>query len=82
MMHTNQQWSFKQSNNNAYGVDDDDDDEDANATVNDVDFGNFGVGGDLTSTERRYLTVQPKQWCTSYVGANRQHYVSTYQVYY
>jgi len=80
-MHANRQWPFQRSGSNGngivYGVDynhDDgggaDDDEDAAAE----EFGDFG--GDPTASGRRYLTVQPKQWCTSYVAANRQHYVS------
>ncbi|XP_026820169.1 zeta-sarcoglycan [Rhopalosiphum maidis] len=79
MMHANRQWPFQRSGSNGngivYGVDynhDDgggaDDDDDAAE-----EFGDFG--GDQTASGRRYLTVQPKQWCTSYVAANRQHYI-------
>jgi len=72
MMHANQRWPFQKPNNNGYGVEDDDD-EDTATVLDDENFGDFG-GGDPTMAGRRYLTVQPKQWCTSYV-ANR-HYVS------
>ncbi|KAL4135661.1 hypothetical protein QTP88_007259 [Uroleucon formosanum] len=79
MMHANRQWPFQRSGSNGnsivYGVDynhDDgggaDDDDDAAAE----EFGDFG--GDPIASGRRYLTIQPKQWCTSYVAANRQHY--------
>lgn len=70
-MHTNQQWTFQKTNINAY-----DNDGDIAGVENDENFNDFGVG-DLTATGRRYLTIQPKQWSTSYV-ANRQHYVSNF----
>lgn len=66
-MHANnRQWSFQKSNGNVYDDDDRDDAVDEN-------FSDFGVG---VPAGRMYSqTIQPKQWCTSYV-ANRQHYVS------
>lgn len=76
MMHTNQQWSYQPHNNNVYGINHDDD----AITVADVnDLGDFR--GDLTAAGRRYLNMQPKQWCTSYVD-KRKHYVSVNYCYY
>lgn len=85
MMHANRQWPFQRSSSNGngivYGVDYNHDDGGGTEDDDDAaeEFGDFG--GDQTATSRRYLTVQPKQWCTSYVAANRQHYVSTLQSY-
>ncbi|CAH1732810.1 unnamed protein product [Aphis gossypii] len=79
MMHANRQWPFQRSNSNGngivYGVDYNHDDGGGAEDDDDAaeEFGDFG--GDQTATNRRYLTVQPKQWCTSYVAANRQHYI-------
>ncbi|XP_022164678.1 zeta-sarcoglycan isoform X2 [Myzus persicae] len=80
MMHANRQWPFQRSGSNGngivYGVDYNHDDGGGADEDDDVaaeEFGDFG--GDPTASGRRYLTVQPKQWCTSYVAANRQHYI-------
>jgi len=75
-MHANQTWSLQRPDHNAYGLDDDDDGVGDFTGAGDDGFGGYG-DGDPTAAGRRYLTVQPKQWCTSYVAANRHRYVST-----
>lgn len=75
IMHFKQQWHFQKPTRNAYGIDGEDEDDDAvdasMGTVVDEDE----VYGNPSTVSRRYFTVQPKQWSTSYVP-NRQHYVS------